>query len=145
MSIGNVTIPKSDSESDVEKVEASENLFTENTDNIAFKKIKLFITDDDLSTHCGSPHSQVLELHEQNAQTWSDEELDIQSEMPRLQKQFKDASVMTTLPFSIEIDENTRISNLMFCKFIAHELDKYEGNDRFDLMQKILEVLKRKK
>lgn len=41
-----------------------------------------------------------------------------------------------------EVDENIRLNNLMFCKFISHELDKYEGNERITIMQKILDVLK---
>lgn len=42
-----------------------------------------------------------------------------------------------------EVDENIRLNNLMFCKFISHELDSYQGNERMTIMQKILDAFKK--
>lgn len=127
------------SESKFKKIEASENLFSEHDNfTISMSKNETSMTDDNAS--CTSSHNQRPELYMQDAQTWSDFDDDVSQETSKIQKQYTNTYVQTD---SFEIDENTRQNNLMFCKFVSHELDNCIGNERYEKMQKILEVFKK--
>lgn len=139
-----IIIPESEtteSESDKEKFNfgninqkrnESQDFFTENA--IPNKKNKLSEVvekDDPNATYCCSPSYENKQEHEfsQYSQRWFSPDYTDQEHKkssPNSEKQFSDVAVMTTGPqnYVDEINENIRISNLMFCKFISHELDR---------------------
>lgn len=117
------------------KNKTSEHLFSEND---CLTKNEVSICDDNTSCSSSS-HNQPPEFM-QNAQGWCDFVNDVGHKTFEIQKQHTSTYVQTE---SFEIDENTRLNNLMFCKFISHELDNCIGNDRYEKMQKFLEVFKK--
>lgn len=152
----------SDSESDTDMncnfdnmCNESEKLFTENADYIPRKKNKLLevVAGKDNTfpaTNCSLPRSDTYisepDEYSQYAQRWSSPDYTVkesQKHIPNSEKQFCDAAVMTEPEYKAEENENIRISNLMFCKFISHELDRYTGDERYNLMQEIIKVFKK--
>lgn len=129
----------------------SQDLFGEDTEFIPVKKAKHEQVDyeDDVTT-CSSRSSYKSDREfTQYAQRWSEDDHE-QGQTANLiptayQNNKRDAAVMTTFPYLPEIDENTRLNNLMFCKFISHELEKFEGDERYNVMQKIIEVFMHRK
>lgn len=82
------------------------------------------------------------------AQRWpSPDNIDYECKKSISQKRFADVAVMTEiqeLGFRVEeqenINENMRISNVMFCKLLSHDLQQYSGNKRLIMMQKIIKL-----
>lgn len=142
-------IPESET-CESQKRNESEDLFTENPSK---KKKHTEVDEKNDATYCSSPSYEYKQEDEysQYAQRWSSPDYtDNESKKPSLnsQKQFSDAAVMTTRPDNYYVEENNeniRISNLMFCKFISHELDRLDTDDeRYTIMQQIIGVFKKK-
>lgn len=119
----------------------SEPLFTD-VDFIPKKK-NLSEDDVDDDANCSAEYNP----EEQYAQRWSSpDDTDCESNKSITKKRFVDVAVMTERESEIrsvqDLNENIRISNLMFCKFISHELEQHTGKKRYNIMQKIIEALK---